>query len=155
MAVLGSYKRIYKQDYSEPNQKDFGTLSINVNDSFTAIYSALTNQVTFADNINCTITNFTATVNSAFAPKTPLVIKLSSYQKTITGLWVIGATSSGTSTVLPTGGVFLDYSINNTTTASSNTTNAGNNGANPLTITINSIIGIPINTPFSITAIII
>ena len=154
MAVLGSYKRIYKQDFSKPNQDDFGTLSINVNDSFTNVYEALTNQITFADNINCTITTFTTSVNSTFNPITPLLIKLNNYQKTISGIWVINATAVKGNT-LPTGGMFLNYSINNTTGASSNTTNSGNNSANPLTITINSIFGIPKDTQFSITAIII
>ena len=152
--ILGSYRRIMKQDYSPNNQKDIDTLSITVNDSFESIYNAFKNQITFADNINCTITTITTSVNSSSVPQSPLIIKLASYQKKINGILVMNVVASdGVSG--PTGGVYLNYAINNNSTSSSNTTNSGNQAGNPLTITVNKILGLPAGKVFEITILII
>jgi hypothetical protein len=153
MALLGTYRRIYKQDYSEENQKDIDTLSITVNDSFQSIYSALTNQITLKDNINCTLTTFTVTVDNNGSPTTKTNIKIANYQSTVSGICVINA-SCNDGTTNPTSGLFINYSINNNTVTSSNQTNAGNQSANPLTILVNKVIGLPANKLFTITAII-
>lgn len=151
---LDAYRRIYKQDYTPENQEDIDTLSITINDSFENVYDALTNQVTFQDNINCTVVTFTATLDSNYKPITPLTIKLNNFQRNIIGFIVVNAVSTN-GLVQPDSGVAISYSINNNVTSSSNTTNNGNNSANPLTVTINYIKGIPANVPFNITAIIV
>lgn len=153
--ILGSYKRIYKQDYSPTNQPDIDTLSQNLNASLQSIYTCLTNQVTFSDNINCTIQTFTTTVDKNSSPISPITLKLANYQTKINGILVINVSGTNSSTDYPTGGVFLNYSINNNLSSSSNTTNSGNNSANPLTISINKIIGLPAGKSFTITSIII
>jgi hypothetical protein len=154
MAKLGSYRRIFRQDYSPENQDDFETLGITVNDSFESVYDCLTNQVTFTENINCTLVTFNVTLNARFVPTTPLVIKLNNFQKTINGIIPVNAVANNRTT-LPDGGLFIAYTINNNTSSSSNITNSGNNASNPLTITINGIKGLPANTPFAVTALII
>lgn len=154
MAKIGAYRRIFKQDYSEQNQQDIDTLSITVNDSFESIYDALTNQVTFSDNINCTLVTFSCTVGSDSVPLNPTTLKLATYQKSVNGILVINAVSS-TKTVLPDAGIFINYAINNNVTSSSNTTNNGNSTTNPLTINISNIKGLPANTPFTLTVIVI
>lgn len=154
MSKIGSYRRIFKQDYTPENQEDFDTLSVTVNDSFETLYGALTNQVTFSENINCTIVTFTVTVKSNFAPISPLVLKLNNFQRAVIGIIPINAVSSG-KTIMPDSGLYINYTINNNITSSSNTTNSGNNASNPLTININNIKGLPVNVPFTVTAIII
>lgn len=154
MAKLGSYRRIFKQDYTPENQEDIDTLSVTINDSFESVYDTLNNQVTFTDNINCTLVTFTTSLNTRFEPSAPLLIKLNSFQRTINGIIPINAVSSDKNT-LPTGGLFIDYSINNNMSSSSNSTNQGNNASNPLTITINNIKGLPSGVKFTVTAIII
>lgn len=156
MAVLGSYRQIYKQDYSQPNQADIDTLSLTLNPSFQAIYSCLTNQVTLADNINCTIVNFTTQVGQTFAPQAPVVLKLASYQKSINGIVVINAVPTGNKSALPTAGIFLSYTQNNSppNTNTSGLTNNPSPSANALTVNVNYITGLPLNTQFTITAII-
>jgi len=154
MGLLGSYRRIFKQDYRPEIQQDIETLSVTVNDSFEAIYNNFNNQVTFQDNINCTLITFKVNINDKLVPNTPLVIKLNKYQNAVNGIIAINAVADDKVT-LPTGGIFIAYTINNNITSSSNTTNQGNTASNPLTITVNSIKGLPINTNFSVTAIII
>ena len=151
MAKLAPYRRIYKQDYSTNIQQDIDTLSITLNQSFGDIYDALTNQITFAENINCSIITFTTSVNSSGVPITPVVLKLKNYQKNINGIIPINVTGSST----PNSGVFLGYTINNNTTSSSNSTNTGNLSNNALTININSIKGLPASVSFTITVIVV
>lgn len=154
MATLGNYRRIFKQDYTPDNQEDIDTLSITLNDSFEDIYDAFNHNITFQDNITCTIVTFTTSVSSTFAPTAPIVLKLSSTQKTVIGIIPISAVASDKNT-LPNGGLYLDYTINNNTTSSTNTTNTGNAANSPFTININFIKGLPPSVPFTITAIII
>lgn len=151
---VGSYRRIYKADYSEENQKDIDTLSITINDSFETLYGALNNQLTFSENINCTISTFNVALNKNDAPIAPITIKLSAFQKNVIGIIPIAITASN-KTSLPNSGIFIDYTINNNTTSSSNITNQGNSGTNPLTININYIKGLPQNATFNIAVIII
>lgn len=114
----------------------------------------MSNQVTFSENINCTLVNFNVTVNSRFAPTAPLTIKLNSFQKTVNGILVLNAVAVDKVT-LPNSGLFIAYTVNNNTTSSSNTTNQGNTSSNPLTINVSSIKGLPADKPFTITAIIV
>ena len=151
MAILGSYRNIYKQDYSPENQADIDTLSLTLNPAFQSIYSCLTNQVTLTDNINCTLSTFNTTVSSTFVPIAPLVIKLNSYQKSINGIVVINAVGTSNKNALPTSGVFLNYTLNNSNTSASTTNNSNTSS---LTVNINYIVGLPPNVPFTITAII-
>jgi hypothetical protein len=147
---LGSYRRIYKQDYKPEAQDVIDTLSVTVNDSFESVYSALTNNLNFADNFNCTIATFTTTVSSTGTPNNPVTIKLNTFQKTVTGIFVINAVASK-SGINPTGGVLLGYTINNNTGTQQNNVNK----SNPLTVTINGVFGIPASQEFTITAILI
>lgn len=153
--ILGSYRRIYTQDYSQENQADIDTLSISLNQSFESIYECLTNQITFKDNVNCTIVSFDTSVNSKNVPNAPVVLKLNSFQKNVTGIWVINAVSKNNNLISPTSGIFMTFSINNNITSSSNVTNTGNTSSSALTVNITNIVGLPANTPFTITAIII
>lgn len=154
MAKIGSYRRIFKQDYSPDIQPDIDTLSVTLNDSFETIYGALNNQVTFTENINCTLVTFTVTVDSKSVPTAPLAIKLNSFQKTVNGMIIINAVAKdGTST--PDSGIFVDYTINNNITSSSNVTNTSNTSQSPLTINVNKIKGLPSSKVFTITAIIV
>lgn len=151
---LSSFRRIFKQDYSPEIQPDIETLSITLNDSFEEVYNSLNNQLTFEDNIRCTLVTFTATVDSSGKPITPLVLKANGFQDRIVGVIPINAVASN-KVDKPQSGLFIDFTVNNNTNSSSNVTNAGNTSGNPLTITINNIKGLPNNVSFTVTAIII
>lgn len=150
MAKLGSYRRIYKQDYKPEIQDTIDTLSITVNDSFDGIYNAFNNNITFADNINCTIASFTVTVGSNGAPLNATTIKLNNFQKTVIGIIPINVTASNTNN-RPNAGVNIGYTINNALPNQQNNVNK----SNPLTITVTNISGLPSGQEFTINAIIV
>lgn len=148
MAKLGSFRRIYKQDYEPQFQDMIETLSITVNDSFDSVFQALTNQITLADNINCTLTTFTATLNSDTTPLSGVTIKLNSYQKNVNGIIVLNASCTAQG-IFPTSTPYIDYTINQTNPPSKTGVTP------PLTLNVNRIIGLPVGRTFNITALVL
>ena len=147
---LGSYRRIYDHDYAPEMQDMIKTLSVTVNDSFDSVYSALANNLTFADNFLSTIANFTVTLNSKNVPLVPTTIKLNNFQKNVNGMFVINAIATAQG-ITPTGAIYIGYTVNNSIPNAQNTATK----SNPITITVNYVLGLPQNQEFTLTAIII
>lgn len=108
MAKLSNYRRILEQDYPE-NSELIRTLGVTLNSSFDELYSALNNRLTFKENMNSTINEFTVTVDSNGKPKTDTAFKLSSNQATIEGLFVINVSGATDDKLLPNSGVFVSF----------------------------------------------
>lgn len=87
---LPSYRRIFKTDYAEDYQELVDKLAVSINYGFDTVYDALNKNLTFDDNIACTIASFTVTVDIYGVPvKKNTQFKLSEKQKSIQGLIVI------------------------------------------------------------------
>lgn len=152
--ILGNYRRIIKSDYSEQNQEDIDKLSITLNESLEALYSLSAHQVTFTENINCTLQTFTATVNASGIPISPIIVKIENWQKNINGIICLNTKDTTNKSNIPMSGIFIDFSINNNITSTSNSTNTGNNNS-VFTININYIKGLVPNIPYLLTILII
>jgi hypothetical protein len=109
VAKLSSYRRIVEQDY-DPSYKSLITnLSTTINSSFEELYNSFNNNITFGDNINCTISSFTVTVDTNGIPTNSTSFKLANGQTTAQGLWVIDVTGAKDPTLLPSSGVFVSF----------------------------------------------
>ena len=113
MAKLSSYRRIYEQDYQGPNQDLVKQLATPINAAFDELYNLNNNNITFSDNINCTISTFTISVDTNGKPLNATQFKLATYQTSVQGLWVINARGAKDSTILPAGAVGLSFTKSN------------------------------------------
>lgn len=104
---LSSYRRLLEQDFPE-NEDLIKKLGITLNSSFSELYDALNNKLTFKDNISSTVTEFTVVVDPSGTPKNKTTFKLQNGQTNIEGLIVINAICSDT-TIFPTAGVFVSF----------------------------------------------
>jgi hypothetical protein len=113
LAVLSSYRRIYDQDYQGPYQSLVSQLATPINQSFTELYAANNNGLTFSDNFLATVQTFTVTVDSNGIPKNNTQFVLGTYQTTLSGLFVINCVGAQNATSLPTGGIFISFKKQN------------------------------------------
>lgn len=110
---LSSYRRIYDQDYQGPNQELIKQLATPLNGAFTELYNLGNNNITFGDNINCTISSFNITTDSNGTPLNTTQFKLADYQTTLSGLFVINVVGTGTNADFPMGGVQVSFKKSN------------------------------------------
>ncbi len=108
MAKLSSYRRLFGQDYPEQEEL-IDKIGVPINASFEELYNALNNRLTFRENINATIQEFTVTVDANGFPKNNTQFKLSTTQTTVEGLFVINVTGSKDPGLLPAAGVFVSF----------------------------------------------
>lgn len=107
MARLSNFRRILEQDYPDDSEL-IKKLGIVLNSSFDELYSALSNRLTFRDNISSTISEVVVTVDSAGKPKAQTSFKLVN-QTTVEGLLVINVTGEKDDTLLPNSAVFVSF----------------------------------------------
>jgi hypothetical protein len=138
LAILPGYKRIRTEDFDKTLQGLISKLAFPINSAFDSLFGALNNALTFKDNFLATQLSFTVTVDVNGNPTTNPTLPLSSAQaaQKVSGLFVINATN--TNNILPIGGIFVNF-----------TSATGNK------ITINNVKGLPANTPFTITMIVL
>lgn len=135
MAKLSSYRRIYEQDYEGANQELVKKLATPINASFEEIYDLNNNNITFADNINCTISTFNVSVDTSGKPLNNTQFKLATYQTSVRGVWVINAINNSNNGVYPPSTVGVSFIKSN------------NN------VIINNVTGLTPNTGYSITVV--
>ena len=109
MAKLSSYRRIIEQDYDASYKSLITGLGTTVNSSFEELYNAFNNNITFGENIDCTIATFNVTVDVNGIPANSTSFKLLNGQNTVQGLWTIDASGAKDPTLLPIAGVFVSY----------------------------------------------
>lgn len=109
---LGSFRRIYKQDF-KPDQQDLADqLGTTINNGFEQLYDGLDGKLSFRDNILATISEFTITVDSEGTPRQTTVLKLNSKQTIVEGVYVIGAIGANNPNLLPLAAPFVSYTKN-------------------------------------------
>jgi hypothetical protein len=106
---LPSYKRIITQDYTEENQELIEQLGGNINDSFTTLYSALNNRLTFGENISSTVKEIELSVDSSGKPINDSGFKLDILNTPVTGCICVKATNLINSNTYPTGTPWVSF----------------------------------------------
>jgi len=129
---LPSWRRILEQDYPSQYQDLIRQLSVSLNYGMYTLYQSLNSGLTFKDNISSTINTFQVTVDATGKPNSTITITKSN-TNTLLGLVVIKAVNLTSSSVYPTGGIFVSY------------TETTNN------LIVNNITGLPANNSFNIT----
>ena len=129
--ILPTYKRLYTADFDKDSQKLIEQIQFPINGAFESLFNLAVNNINFRQNIACTVTSLSVTVDSNGIPT-----KTTSYPLTlntaIDGTLVISAVCSTNSGIYPTATPFI--------TGSKNQTN----------YYINHISGLPANTPFNL-----
>ncbi len=108
MAKLSNYRRVLEQDYPDDAEL-IKKLGITLNSSFEELYNAMNNRLTFKENFNATMQEFTVAVDANGTPKNRTTFKLQNNQQNAEGLIVINVTGASDPTALPTSGVFVSF----------------------------------------------
>lgn len=109
MAKLGSFRRIYSDDYDPEYKGLIDSFGITYNASIEALYDALNKRLTFSENFASTLATVNITVNSNGVPIRQTTLKLDDSQinASINGVVVLSAIGSRDQSLLPTGGVYV------------------------------------------------
>lgn len=109
---LPNFRRIFSSDFKEEFKQVMDQLGILFNGALEPVYNALNNNLTFADNFLATVTDINVSVNANGTPNQATSFKLSTNQKSTSGIFVINAFGANDSTLLPEAGVFIAFSQN-------------------------------------------
>lgn len=131
---LPGFKRLYKDDYPKQYQDLVDDLSVPLNIGIESLYTLGTNNTSFRDNIACTVSTITVTVDANGFPTKSTTFPLT-LPTAVDGTTVISAVSATTSTVYPTSTPFI----------------TGSKKQN--SYIIQQIAGLPANVPFNLTII--
>lgn len=110
---LQSFKRLDKSDYPEKYQDLIDTLSQSLNIAIEDIYNALSNQISITDNIYCNVKDIQVKVDASGNPTTTTTFAIDSSINALKGLSVIKVDNITSTTVYPTGGITITYTLNN------------------------------------------
>ena len=113
MAKLGFLRRLIKEDFKKDQQDLVGKIASILNPFMDSITNALTNQLTFEDNLNAQVTTITVSVDGNGIPTSPLSVKYN-LTSTATKLWVVSSQNTTNSNSYLTGAPFLEWSNNGT-----------------------------------------
>lgn len=123
-----------KIDYPQEQQALVEKMSVTINNGFEIIYNAMSHNVSLTDNIFCTISTVTVTVDSTGTPTSSSSFQIDT-TGTLKGTQVINAVNNTKSTIYPTAVPFITYTQNNKL------------------ISIVNISGLPANNKFTLTLI--
>jgi hypothetical protein len=126
---LPSFKRLNKSDYQEDFKNLVDTLGNSLNTGIDSLYQLANKNVSIVDNIACSVRDVVVTVNSSGVPISNTYIGLDNI-KPVLGTQVIRATNQTSTTVYPTGAIFISFTQTNTG------------------LLINHITGLPANNKF-------
>ena len=106
---LSNFRQLLESDYPEESKELIKQLGIPINSSFEEIYGALSNNLNFRDNLATTIASFNVTVNSDGVPVNKTVFNLIEKQTVVEGVIAINAAGVTDPDLLPTGGIFIQF----------------------------------------------
>jgi hypothetical protein len=132
---LPALRRLVKEDFEQQYKELVGKIGQVVNSATENISLALNKNLTFADNMSCSIVNITISVDSSGNPINSTSFPSNLSSKT-NHLWITRAVCSTNPSTYVTGAPFVSW--------------VDNNGQ----VTINNITGLPANTSFNITMIV-
>src|SRR5574343_1343034 len=117
---LPSLRRLNEQDFDEEQRPFIQKLGSLLNINLENLYTALSNKLTFQDNIVSTIQTLNVAVGADGAPLQSTVFKLDTEQTEIQGIITLYAKGTKNTNVLPTAGVYIDYTKNDNNTVTIN-----------------------------------
>lgn len=117
---LPSLRRLNEQDFDQEERPLIQKLGSLLNINLENLYTALSNKLTFQDNIVSTIQTLNVAVGADGAPLQSTVFKLDPEQTEIQGIITLYAKGTKNSNALPTGGVYIDYTKNDNNTVTIN-----------------------------------
>ncbi len=109
---LPSLRKIFSSDFSAEFKALADQIGILFNGGLEPLYDALNNKLTFRDNFNATVTEFTVTVNGDGTPRQATSFKLAANQTTIDGIFAINAAGGADGSILPSSGIFISFAKN-------------------------------------------
>jgi hypothetical protein len=125
--ILPTFRRLMSNNFDKTYQGLINTLSLSLNNGIQILYTALGNQLTFRDNIKCTVVDVTLQVDSTGKPIQGGTVSLT-FTGQIDGVFVTMVTNVNNPTTYPTGAVQVfgqqsgtTYIINNVTGLQANT----------------------------------
>lgn len=108
---LPSFRRLYSSDFDGQYKSLLDKLSGTINTGIEVLYNALNNNITFSDNIACTVATVNATVDTNGTPTGNVSFKLSN-NLTVIGVFVINAIDLTSSGSFPPGAVSCSFTPN-------------------------------------------
>lgn len=132
--ILSILRRLNKEDFPQQYKDVVGKIGYVLNPAIEQLSTALQNNITFNDNIDCTVINIAVTVDADGIPTTSTTFqsKLTTPIKHIIVTRAINTTNSGT---YVTSAPFVDF--------------IDNSG----TVTVQHVTGLPANSTFNLTII--
>jgi hypothetical protein len=125
--ILPSFRRLMSQNFEKQYQNLINTLSLSLNNGIQVLYDTFNNQITFRDNIKCTVADVTLKVDSTGKPIQGGTFALT-FVGNVDGVFVTNVTNVNNPTTYPTGAVQVfgqqnnaTYIINNVTGLQANT----------------------------------
>lgn len=100
---------MYKQDFQPEYQNLVDQLSVSLNNGIESVYTALTNNISLKDNVNCTVKDISVAVDANGIPTIKTVFTVTNTNLQILGTQVIYALNTTNAAVYPTGGIFISY----------------------------------------------
>jgi hypothetical protein len=137
---LPSFRRIYSGDFNSQYKGLLDQLSGTINTGIEALYQVLNNNVSFSDNIACTVATVNVTVDSKGNTVGNCTFKLSNTQPII-GVFPIMCKNNTNTSAAPVGGIFITYTTSSNATTSSNS------------VVVTNVTGLTAGNQYSITMI--
>lgn len=111
---LQSFRRLFSSDYNAQYKDLLDSLSGTINSGIEALYNALNNNLTLADNLACTVGTITVSVDAKGVPTNTITLKLAN-TLTVQGVLALSVVDNTNSASFPLGGVTISYTINGQT----------------------------------------
>lgn len=102
------------QNFEKQYQKLIDTLSLSLNNGIQVLYDTFNNQITFRDNIKCTVVDVTLTVDATGKPIQGGTFALT-FVGNVDGILVTRATNNANPAVYPAAAVFVNGQQSNAT----------------------------------------
>jgi hypothetical protein len=125
--LLPSFRRLMAQNFEQQYQNLINTLSLSLNNGIQVLYDTFNNEITFRDNVKCTVVDVTLQVDSTGKPIQGGAFTLT-FTGNVDGIFVTMVTNVNNPTTYPTGAVqvfgqqnMTTYNINNVTGLQANT----------------------------------
>lgn len=105
---LPSFRRLFSSDFPNQFKQLVDTLSVSLNNGIEVLYEALDNRLTLRENLSCTVKDVTVVVDANGKPIQAVNMKLDTTNK-VEGCMVISALNQNSSTIYPSGGIFISF----------------------------------------------
>lgn len=105
---IPQYRRIYKNDFDQDDQKLVETMALSINNGFDILYDLVNKKLTLSDNFNGTVKDVTVILDSLGTPTDTNSISLDSDSRII-GVQVLRAVNLTDNTIYPSQAPFVSF----------------------------------------------